>query len=399
MAHRIEIALKRGIRDARGQSAVSTAKSFLRLPVRSCETRDIYKLDVRLNQKQKTAIRKAFTDPVIAVSSEGRHRPPAKFDWLVEVGFKHGVTDNVGRTARVVVEDLLRRTLDADEEVFTSRQYFWRGETLTREQVMTLARDQLANSLIHSIEVFDPTSWAAHPIDESVPRLTEISPVEVKTYDLSGPDDELMKISRDGILSLSLLEMHAIRDHFADPEISRRRAEGNLPCEPTDVEMECIAQTWSEHCKHKIFAGVVHYSDADGNQRTIDSLFNTYIRGATTKIGEEIDWLVSVFTDNAGVIRFSDRYNLVFKVETHNSPSALDPYGGAITGIVGCNRDPMGTGIGSELLYNTWGYCLGSPFYDGVGSSKRVERRSRGCHYQTYQSLWIRNWRDPGGCV
>lgn len=365
MAHRIEIALKRGIRDARGQSAVSTAKSFLRLPVRSCETRDIYKLDVRLNQKQKTAIRKAFTDPVIAVSSEGRHRPPAKFDWLVEVGFKHGVTDNVGRTARVVVEDLLRRTLDADEEVFTSRQYFWRGETLTREQVMTLARDQLANSLIHSIEVFDPTSWAAHPIDESVPRLTEISPVEVKTYDLSGPDDELMKISRDGILSLSLLEMHAIRDHFTDPEISRRRAEGSLPCEPTDVEMECIAQTWSEHCKHKIFAGVVHYSDADGNQRTIDSLFNTYIRGATTKIGEEIDWLVSVFTDNAGVIRFSDRYNLVFKVETHNSPSALDPYGGAITGIVGCNRDPMGTGIGSELLYNTWGYCLGSPFYDG----------------------------------
>jgi len=365
MAHRIEIALKRGIRDARGQSTVSTAKSFLRLPIRSCETRDVYKLDVRLNRKQISEVRKAFTDPVIAVSSEGRHRPPARFDWLVEVGFKHGVTDNVGRTARVVVADILRRTLDDHEEVYTSLQYFLRGEDLTREQVTTLAQDQLANSLIHTIEVFEPKSWVAHPVDESVPHRTEVGPVEVKTYDLSGTDDELMKISRDGILSLSLQEMHAIRDHYANPETIRSRGKENLPAEPTDVEIECIAQTWSEHCKHKIFAGLVHYSDENGTQKTIDSLFHTYVRGSTSRIGEEIDWLVSVFTDNAGVIRFSDRYNLVFKVETHNSPSALDPYGGAITGIVGCNRDPMGTGIGSELLYNTWGYCLGSPFYDG----------------------------------
>ncbi|MBM3791886.1 MAG: phosphoribosylformylglycinamidine synthase, partial [Acidobacteria bacterium] len=97
----------------------------------------------------------------------------------------------------------------------------------------------------------------------------------------------------------------------------------------------------------------------------IDGLFRTYIRGATEKIGRDIDWLVSVFTDNAGIIRFNDRYNLAYKVETHNSPSALDPYGGAITGIVGVNRDPMGTGMGCDMLCNVWGYCLGSPFYDG----------------------------------
>ncbi len=84
-----------------------------------------------------------------------------------------------------------------------------------------------------------------------------------------------------------------------------------------------------------------------------------------TKIGKEIDWLVSVFSDNAGIIRFNDRYNIAYKVETHNSPSALDPYGGAITGIVGVNRDPMGTGMGCEMLANVWGYCLGSPFYSG----------------------------------
>ena len=145
---------------------------------------------------------------------------------------------------------------------------------------------------------------------------------------------------------------------------ARARALG-LPEQPTDVELECIAQTWSEHCKHKIFAGRVHYVDEHGQEEWIDSLFKTYIRRATDKIGKEIDWLVSVFSDNAGIIRFNDRYNIAYKVETHNSPSALDPYGGAITGIVGVNRDPMGTGMGCEMLCNVWGYCLGSPFYDG----------------------------------
>ena len=109
----------------------------------------------------------------------------------------------------------------------------------------------------------------------------------------------------------------------------------------------------------------MHYVDEFGQEEWIDSLFQTYIRAATTKIGKEIDWLVSVFSDNAGIIRFNDRYNIAYKVETHNSPSALDPYGGAITGIVGVNRDPMGTGMGCEMLANVWGYCLGSPFYSG----------------------------------
>ncbi|MBR2904437.1 MAG: phosphoribosylformylglycinamidine synthase, partial [Lentisphaeria bacterium] len=88
----------------------------------------------------------------------------------------------------------------------------------------------------------------------------------------------------------------------------------------------------------------------------------TFIQKSTKEIAGEVDWLVSVFKDNAGVIKFNDDCDIVYKVETHNSPSALDPYGGAMTGIVGVNRDPMGTGQGAELLINVWGYCLGSPF-------------------------------------
>ena len=105
--------------------------------------------------------------------------------------------------------------------------------------------------------------------------------------------------------------------------------------------------------------------DEQGHEQVIDSLFKTFIRAATEQIRKDVDWLVSVFTDNAGIIRFNEHYNVSFKCETHNSPSALDPYGGAITGIVGVNRDLMGTGMGCEMVCNTWGYCFGSPFFDG----------------------------------
>jgi len=129
--------------------------------------------------------------------------------------------------------------------------------------------------------------------------------------------------------------------------------------------MECLAQTWSEHCKHKIFNSYIDYTDGK-KQQAVDSLFKTYIKGSTEKIRRakgKNDFCLSVFVDNAGIIKFNDDYNLVFKVETHNSPSALDPYGGALTGIVGVNRDPFGTGLGAKLIFNTDVFCFASPFH------------------------------------
>ena len=364
MAFRIEIGLKRGISDARGRSVVAKTRRFLRLPVGSCQTRDVYKIDIPLSTNELRTVQKVFTDPVTSRSALGR-LPAPRFDWMVEVGFKPGVTDNVGTTARAVVQEVLDRPLAQTECVYTSIQYFFRSSKLVRDGVERIARDLLANPLIHAIQVFSAAEWASAPVGAAVPAIREKIDVHVHPYDLSGPDSDLLRISSEGILSLSLEEMHAIRDYFAaDRAKSSRRALG-LPEHPTDVELECIAQTWSEHCKHKIFSGRVHYVDEHGREEWIDSLFKTYIRAATEKIGGEIDWLVSVFSDNAGIIRFNDRYNISYKVETHNSPSALDPYGGAITGIVGVNRDPMGTGMGCEMLANVWGYCLGSPFYKG----------------------------------
>ena len=330
----------------------------------TCQTRDIYKVDLSLSLRELRLIKKTFADPVTSRAALARMAPPA-FDWLVEVGFKPGVTDNVGTTARALAEGMLERPLQHLESIYTSIQYFFRGNRLSRADVERIARDLLANPLIHTIQVFSSGEWAAAPVDEAVPAIREKTDARVGVYNLSVPDPELMRISSEGILSLSLDEMHAIRNYFASEAAQGTRAALGLPDQPTDVELECIAQTWSEHCKHKIFAGRVHYVDESGREEWIDSLFKTYIRAATEKIAKEIDWLVSVFSDNAGIIRFNDRYNIAYKVETHNSPSALDPYGGAITGIVGVNRDPMGTGMGCEMLANVWGYCLGSPFYEG----------------------------------
>ena len=365
MAFRIEIGLRRGVRDPRGAAVVARAREYLHLNLRGCATRDVYLVDADLPAAERRRIRDAFADPVVARAALDR-LPPPPFDWLVEVAFKPGVTDNVGHTARAVLADVLEPASgEAAPGVYTSVQYFLRGD-LDRAAAERLAREALANPLIQTISIYSAAEWRACPPPVAPPVVRGPTAITVRTYDLSGSDEELLRISRDGILSLSLEEMRAIRDHFRRAEVVAARAALGMEPDPTDVELECIAQTWSEHCKHKIFAARIRYTDEHGRTEIVDSLFDTCIRAATRRIAENgCDWLVSVFKDNAGIVRFNDRWNLAYKVETHNSPSALDPYGGAITGIVGVNRDPMGTGMGCEMLCNVWGYCLGSPFYDG----------------------------------
>jgi phosphoribosylformylglycinamidine synthase len=158
----------------------------------------------------------------------------------------------------------------------------------------------------------------------------------------------LLQLSREGQLSLSLAEMKAIQAHFR--ELGRN---------PTDVELETLAQTWSEHCSHKTLKGPI---DFDG--RRIDNLLKETIFGATQEIRRRLgpdDWCVSVFEDNAGVVRFDEENNVCFKVETHNHPSAIEPYGGANTGLGGVIRDPLGTGLGARPVCNTDVFCFAPP--------------------------------------
>ncbi|MCD5397943.1 AIR synthase related protein, partial [candidate division NPL-UPA2 bacterium] len=168
---------------------------------------------------------------------------------------------------------------------------------------------------------------------------------------------------------------------------------------PTDVELESIAQTQSEHCKHKIFNGLLEYRE-DGRVEKVDSLFKTYIKRATDEIrkrwGKE-DRCVSVFGDNAGVVRLNKDWNLTFKVETHNSPSALDPYGGAITGIVGVNRDPLATGKGSKLILNMYGYCFASPFIEAEALPYRAKNKEKQLLHPRRIFAGVRKGVEDGG--
>jgi phosphoribosylformylglycinamidine synthase len=161
--------------------------------------------------------------------------------------------------------------------------------------------------------------------------------------------------------------MKAIQAYYMRSDIGEARTADNLPAGPTNVELEVLAQTWSEHCKHKIFTAHITYYDEDRDPQTISSLFKCYIQQTTQRVREikgDADICLSVFKDNAGVIRFNEKWSIAFKCETHNSPSALDPYGGALTGIVGVNRDPFGTGMGARLIANTDVFCFASPFHD-----------------------------------
>ncbi|MFC1628550.1 AIR synthase-related protein [Gemmatimonadota bacterium] len=361
---RLELAFLPGAHDARGSAVTLKSARDLGITLERVESRDIYLIDCLLSPDELSLITEAFVDPVVQSTDPGT-APTKSFSWAIEVGLKPGVTDNVGTSARVAIGDLLGRTLGEDEDVFASILYLLRG-FISREEAELIATGLLANPLINSISIHSFDEWTSSPRDLTLPRIASHTEPVVGTHDLDRSDEELQEMSRKGLWALTVEELYAIRDHFSDEELSDVRADHGLGPAPTDVEMETLAQTWSEHCKHKIFNSTIEYVDEEeGQSLSIRSLFDSYIRGTTRKVASEVDWLLSVFTDNAGVVAFTDEVNLVFKAETHNTPSALDPYGGAMTGIVGVNRDPFGTGRGADLLINTWGYCFASPFHDG----------------------------------
>ncbi len=361
--HRLEIEVRPGLVDALAVETRHRLDAWLGLRPAALRTRRVIHLDLGLRDDEAAQVLAALVDPVADVGAVGLLPDPGEGEgegpWVaLSVGLRPGVTDSVGGSVVRAAEDCLRRSLAG--RAYTSTLYLFGG--LSPQEVRHAADALLHNPLI------ERASIVALPraLDLEVPRPgTEAAP-GVATIPLrTATDAELVARSREGMLALSLAEMQAIQRHFAE----RGR-------DPTDAELECLAQTWSEHCKHKIFAAPIEHTDAHGRTTVIEEgLFRRYVRGTTEAVDaarrsagldpEGAPFLVSVFHDNAGVVRCTDQDHLVYKVETHNSPSALAPYGGAMTGIVGVNRDSFGTGRGADLLANVWGYCFGDPRYAG----------------------------------
>ena len=252
---------------------------------------------------------------------------------------KAGVMDPVAASAKQAMAD----AGVAIDEVRTMRKYWVTG--LEPNDLSTLAGKLLANDSIEQV-VVGPLEMDRLQVGS--PYTYELITVPIRSLD----DDALMKLSSEGQLYLTLVEMQTIKTHFEE-----------LGRDPTDIELESVAQTWSEHCSHKTLAGRIAYRDENGEQR-FENMLKETIFDATVQIRERLgedDWCVSVFKDNAGIVRFDDDYNVVFKVETHNHPSALEPYGGANTGIGGVIRDPLGTGLGAKPICNTDVFCFADP--------------------------------------
>ncbi|NLE27989.1 MAG: phosphoribosylformylglycinamidine synthase, partial [Clostridiaceae bacterium] len=349
--HRIEVHYSR---DPRLQ-ARTTKFCSPGIPLRELHLVDVYTIATSkrdFSPKELSQIGAQLSNPIIQRYSVDRSTE-ADFDYAIEVGFLPGVTDNIGTTARQTIEDYFGFRFGEEEAVFSSQLYLVVGD-LNPESLERLT-NALANPLINRIHIKNREEYGEKGMDAVTPFVRLDGLKEAGAVDLDLPDADLARIGKEGIsdpvtgerrgpLALDLAQLHAIRDYF--------RGLGRMP---TDVEIESLAQTWSEHCKHTIFASPMDDDVPRG-------LYKTCIQAATNAIRKErgdADICVSVFTDNSGAIIFDDEHLVTCKVETHNSPSALDPFGGALTGIVGVNRDTIGFGLGAKPCINIYGYCTG----------------------------------------
>ena len=353
---RFEVFSRRGFKDVHGDAVLQEIRELGISSVEAVQSAKVFLIEADPSTSLGAGIDKSFaervakellTDPVCEDYYIGRSGAPAGLAkaTLIEVHLKSGVTDPVAESVRAAMADMGVKA----ETVRTARKYILLGD-ITRSQTDTIARKILANDCIEEVIV---GSKAEPPSPHLKPYELKITHWPIRELD----DEGLVKLSKDKDLFLNLTEMQTIREYYR-----------NLGREPTDVELESIAQTWSEHCVHKTFKSSVDMT-INGQQLHFDNLLKETVFRATKELNKS--WCISVFADNAGVIEFDEDSAICFKVETHNRPSALDPYGGAATGIGGVIRDPMGTGLGARPIANTDIFCFGPP-------EKRLEDIPRG---------------------
>jgi phosphoribosylformylglycinamidine synthase len=330
--------------------------------VQSIIVHDLYFIEGQLSQEglQQLAL-KLLTDPVTQSASwielPSKSSPPEPDTVILEVALRPGVTDPV---AEQIVRAAHELELKGVHRAATGLRFEISG--LPAEQVKELAKALLANNVIQH--------WKIGNIEPSFPQEAESSgAVEILPV-RSLTEDGLLALSKERRAALDLSEMQAIQKYF----VKEQR-------DPTDVEFETIAQTWSEHCGHKTFKAKVTIDDrrrtasSDSQLSVVDSLIKTYLKSATDKINAP--WVISAFVDNAGIIDFDDEFEISFKAETHNHPSAVEPFGGANTGVGGVVRDVIG--VSAKPIANTDVLCFGPQDLDpkslpeGVLHPRRIQ--------------------------
>ncbi len=336
MVYRVEI---RPIGSAGDSHAAEVLAQITELGVESVKALGCVKLYFLAGEiDEQTAHKIAddlLIDPVIESYTLGESAAPDGAA-VIEVHRQPGVMDPVAKSTEKAAGDMGCPV----KWVRTARRFELAGD-------VTDADKQIIASKLLANEVIEDVYFEAHTPEDLPAQPYQLEIREVNIRDLDEP--ALEQLSVDGDLFLNLTEMKAIQDYYR-----------SIGREPSDVELETLAQTWSEHCGHKTFRSDVRVTDNSGNLvEEIPNLIKSTVFGVTHELNKS--WCISVFEDNAGVIEFDDDHAICFKVETHNHPSAIEPYGGASTGIGGVVRDPMGTGMGAEPVANTDVFCFGPP--------------------------------------
>jgi phosphoribosylformylglycinamidine synthase len=369
MLYQINVEMKPGLIDPIAQGIKSDIKDLGIKSVKDVHFTQIYFIESDIKKEDVDLIsQRLLADPVThryevretnARGDEETSKKDKKLQKgnIITVLHKPGVMDPVEESALKAIKDLGFKA----KALRTGRQVIINAKLTTREKDQ-IARKVLANEVIDDV-FYGKTS--INKITIGNPYQFELKHIPLRSMTI----EAMLKLSNDNQLSLNEQEMVAIKGYF-----------DYIQRDPTDIELETIAQTWSEHCKHKTLRGLIEYEEtqATGEKKTekIDNLLKQTIMKVTEELAKP--WCISVFKDNAGIIDFDDKNAVCFKVETHNHPSAIEPYGGAGTGIGGVIRDTLGCGLGAKPIINTDVFCFGLPDMDhkhlpqGVLHPKRV---------------------------
>jgi phosphoribosylformylglycinamidine synthase len=329
--HRIEVCIKEQLPDSAGQGLVKGISDLGIKNISDVRVIDVYWLDAELEREELELIcSRLLADPVTQDYSYDNNIKRRKENGLhsVEVAYNAGVADPVEETASKAVKDL---GIEKVRAIKTAKRYLIGGK-LDKSDMDVICSRLLVNPIIQHIVGENPVVFP-----ESPKYVFILNHIDI----LHADDSKLSEISHR--FGFNTGEMQAIKEYYC-----------KLGRNPVDAELETLAQTWSEHCCHKTFKGKINY-----NGEIIDNLLKTTIARATRELNKP--WCLSVFKDNAGVIEFDDKWALCFKVETHNHPSAIEPYGGASTGVGGVVRDVLGTGLSAKPVFNTDVFCFGNP--------------------------------------
>jgi phosphoribosylformylglycinamidine synthase II len=318
---------QREANDPRAARLLSDAHALGFTDLTGFDCQDLYFVEGELSSSdQQHLMNELFSDPVTQICHT---HDQAAAGQVIEIALRPGVTDPIAeqivRGAQLLGINSVTRAASGQRFVLRSKK------SLSKDELQALATRLLANPVIHNFAI--GTLAAVFP--ESATAANKPEFVAIRNLN----DEQLLALSRDRRAALDLAEMQAVQKYYRDQQR-----------DPTDVEFETIAQTWSEHCSHKTFR-----ADIECEGKTIHGLLKTYIRAATEEINAP--WVWSAFIDNAGIIEFDDEFQISFKVETHNHPSAIEPFGGANTGLGGVIRDILG--VSAKPIAATDVFCFG----------------------------------------